>query len=115
MKRQREGVPLCLYVADELYFKVARTAGVPGQLRSFFQRLDADMAAGIELHGETLAQPDQRQRREYVLAQVLWSLEQSQPDFAQRLLGYLALNWPELRAIYVDNRGDHWELRLDIA
>jgi hypothetical protein len=104
--------PLVLYLDGERCLEAPRGA-VPGQLRGWFARLDADMAEGIELGGDWVPAPDARQRGRYVLGRLLSALADSKPEFAHTLLIYLALNWPELRAIRAVSGAGDWAVELD--
>lgn len=106
--------PLVVYLDDALCLEAARAGGVPGQLRAFFARLDADMDAGIELDGEWMAAPDTRQRCRFVLGQLVQALTDGRHDFARSLLAYLSARWPELRAVHVLRTEDGWDVRLEL-
>lgn len=107
--------PLAVYLDGEPCLEAARRAGVPGQLRALFARLDADMDAGIDLDGVWVAAPDSRQRCQFVLGRILHALEAGQTDFARALLGYLAGRWPELRAVHIRRTEVGWDIELEQA
>jgi hypothetical protein len=86
---------------------------VPGQLRSLFARLDADMAAGIDLDGVHVPAPDAQQRCQYVLGRLLAALAEGERELAHTLLIYIANNWPELRSVRVGKGAEDWSVELE--
>ena len=106
-------VPLTLYIDGEPTLEVARGSGIPGQLRALFARLDADMCDGVELDGSWIPAPDDRQRRGYIVQQLLGTVLAGRPDFCRSLLIYLAFHWPELRAVRVRTVAGGWDVELE--
>lgn len=104
--------PLILYLDGAACLEAAR-GGVPGQLRGLFARLDADMAAGLELDGVRVPAPDARQRSRYVLERLLAALAEGQAEFAHSLLIYISINWPELGAVRVVPGAGEWSVELE--
>ncbi len=104
---------LILYVDGAPRLQVARSDGVPGQLRALFKRLDADMDGGIELDGRAIPMPDAGQRARYALGHLLDALAADKLDFARSLLLYIAARLPELQAVRVDAQADTWQVELD--
>ena len=106
-------VPLILYVDGEAAFEVARGSAIPGQLRALFARLDADMHDGVELDGTWIPAPDDRQRRGFIIQQLLGAVVAGRQDFCRSLLIYLALHWPELRAVRIRTVAGGWDVELE--
>lgn len=104
---------LVLTISGETCLSIARSDGVPGQLRSLLERLDADMDEGIELDGAPIAAPDRVQRCHYVLGELLAAITADKPALARSLLIYLSLHWPQLRAIEVHETATDWTVELD--
>ncbi|MFP5504894.1 MAG: hypothetical protein ACLGH6_01730 [Gammaproteobacteria bacterium] len=104
--------PLVLYLDGEPCLEAGR-GGVPGQLRGLFARLDADMDQGIEIDGVRVPTPDGIQRGRYVLGRLLAALAGGEREFAHTLLIYIALNWPDLRAVRVDSGAEDWAVELE--
>lgn len=106
--------PLLLYLDGQPCLEAPRS-GIPGQLRAFLTRLDADMDEGIERDDGWLAAPDVQQRGRFVLGRLLAALADGEMEFARSLLIYLAARWPELRAVRVRGDAAVWAAELDFA
>lgn len=106
---------LVLYLDGRVCLEVSRSGGVPGHLRAWLARLDADMDAGIDLDDGRVADPDPQQRGRFILAQLLVALAEGNSTLARSLLIYLATRWTELRAIRVTEGADDWSVELDFA
>jgi len=104
---------LVLYLNGQVCLEATRSGGIPGHVRAWLDRLDADMNDGIELDDGPVAAPDVRQRGQFVLARLLAALGEGKMDFARSLLFYLATRWPDLRAIRVSEDADQWTAELD--
>ena len=103
---------LVLYLDGETCLEV-RAGAVPGQLRAWLARLDADMDAGIDLDGAWVAAPGVPERGRFVLGRLLSALAEGRTDFARSLLIYLATRWPELAAIRVSGASGDWTAELE--
>lgn len=106
---------LVLYLNGQACLEATRSGGVPGHVRAWLARLDADMDNGIELDDGHVAAPDVQQRGQFVLARLLAALAAGETAFAHSLLIYLATRWPELRAIRVSEDDTNWTAELDFA
>ncbi len=106
---------LILYLNGQACLEATRSGGVPGHVRAWLARLDADMDDGIELDDGPVAAPDVQQRGQFVLARLLAALGEGKTDFARSLLFYLATRWPELRAIRVTEDASNWTAELDFT
>lgn len=104
---------LVLYLNGQVCLETAHSGGIPGHVRVWLDRLDADMDDRIELDDGPVAAPDVQQRGQFVLARLLAALSEGKTEFARSLLFYLATRWPELRAIRVCDEADHWTAELD--
>lgn len=106
---------LVLYLNGQACLEASRSGGVPGHVRVWLARLDADMDNGIELDDGHVAEPDVQQRGQFVLARLLAALAAGETAFAHSLLIYLATRWPELHAIWVSDDETNWTVELDFA
>lgn len=85
---------------------------VPGHKRAALDRIEADFAEGIEIDGERIAEPDEDQRRDYVLQALLYALMEGRRDNVELMALYLARSWPALSDIQASDQGDEFEVRL---
>jgi hypothetical protein len=106
------GGSLVLYLDGERRLEAPRSA-VPGQLRAWLARLDADMDDGIELDDGWVAAPGVAERSRFVLGRLLAALAAGETDFAQSLLIYLATRRPELAAVRVSSTSGGWTAELE--
>lgn len=107
------GQYLTLYLEGAPQLEIQRGGGIPGQLRGLFERLDADMDAGIELDNQPVAAPDAAQRARFVLGHVLTAVAAGKTEFARSLLVYVASRQPELRAVWARSVDEAWQVDLD--
>ena len=105
---------LVLYLDGERRLEAARSA-VPGQLRAWLARLDADMDDGIELDDGWVAAPGVAERSRFVLGRLLAALAAGETDFAHSLLIYLATRRPELAAVRVRGTAGGWTAELEFT
>ncbi len=58
---------LNLFVNDELTFECDCTQELGEEQLVFLDRMDSDMARGIKIHGETISEPDSKQKATCVI------------------------------------------------
>lgn len=104
-----------VYVDGRERLRMERTGGVPGQVRALLARMEADMAAGIELDGRHITTPDARQRGQFLLGELLAALDRGQVEFARTLLICLSQCWPDLSAVHADSAAGDWSVRLEFT
>lgn len=106
--------PLVLYLDGERCLEAPR-GSVPGQLRAWLARLDADMDGGIELDNVWVAAPGIAERGRFVLGRLLAALAAGQMDFAHSLLIYLATRLPDLVVVRVSGTSGGWTAELEFG
>lgn len=89
-----------------------RNVRLPGQQREYLERMDDDMAGGIDLNGEHIAEPDGQQRAKFVAMQLVHALIDSKDPMIAAMCAYLASRFPTLKQVKADEQGEHLSLEL---
>lgn len=97
---------------NKVVMQAERDSTVPGQLRSFFDRMDADMDNGIVLDNNKITKPDTMQRAHYVIANFIYALHNDNTELMNMLCQYLAHRLPELKQVHALEQGDDLTTRL---
>ncbi|MES9936762.1 MAG: hypothetical protein ABW153_09965 [Sedimenticola sp.] len=71
-----------------------------------FARLEANMAEGVQLGQEWVANPDTLQRCQVAADKLLGAIEGHNEGLAMLSAGYILSRQPETRRIRIDNNGD---------
>ena len=106
---------LNIYINQSLVLEYAPSVGTPGQQRSFLEKMDTDMDAGIALGDERIEQPDTMQRAFYVCANLIYALQHEHTEMVQIMCCYLNQRLPHLRQIQATEQGDDLTTRLVFA
>ena len=89
-----------------------RNIRLPGHQRRFLDKMDADMAEGIKLAGQSVADPNPIQRAQFVAIQLLKALQQDEEGLIAATCAYLANRFPEMRRVVASEQGDNVSLDL---
>jgi len=76
------------------------------QQRSYLDRMDQEMDAGIQLDDQFVAQPDQTQRLRYVAISLVQAILADQDQRIAATCSYLASRLPELKQVRIATRPD---------
>jgi len=87
-------------------------ARLPGHVRDFLARMDADMDEGISLAGQVVERPDDMQRVYFVAIQLFKSFTRGNERLRAASCAWLCRRMPELRAVKIDNSGEEISLEL---
>ncbi len=81
---------------------------------AYVQRMDENMDKGISVGDEIIANPDQQQRVEFVIGQMLEALRVNDKRDVDMMCRYLAHRMPELDGVHIVDEGDTFEVTLEI-
>ena len=80
---------------------------LPGHVRSFLDRMDADMEQGIKVDGEQVTSPDEDLKLKYVVHNLLLGLKENNKGLIQSTSTYLGSRYHGLASINViENDGE---------
>jgi hypothetical protein len=87
-------------------------ARLPGHVRDFLARMDADMDDGFSLAGQVVEQPDDMQRVQFVAVQLFQSFMREKERLRAASCAWLCHRMPELREVKVDDSEEEISLEL---
>lgn len=90
-----------------------RSMRLPGHQRQYLERMDSDMDVGIDLAGQTIAEPDSVERAKFVAMHLAQALIDEHDAMIAAGCAYLANRLPELKQVKVIQQGE--ELMLDLV
>ena len=106
---------LTIYRNGELAYEFDKRDGLARMQFAYVQRMDADMDRGIELNGARITSPDQAQRTQFIIGQLLDAVSINDSRGIAMLCRYLARRMPELDAIRVEEDGDEYRVDLEFS
>ncbi|MDH5444050.1 MAG: hypothetical protein OEY52_00750 [Gammaproteobacteria bacterium] len=89
-----------------------RNIRLPGHQRRFLDKMDEDMAEGIQLAGQSIEEPNPIQKAQFVAVQLMSALQQSEDGLIAATCAYLANRFPEMRKVVATEQGDNISLDL---
>ena len=87
---------LSIYINDELAYDYDRTAVLNDSQRAFLDKMDTDMARGIRVSGETITEPDQRQRATFITLNLIRAMQQEDEAKIAVSCAYLSERLPNV-------------------
>lgn len=90
-----------------------RAVRLPGHQRQYLDRMDSDMDCGIDLAGETIAEPDAVQRAKFVAMHMAQALIDEHDAMIAAGCAYLASRLPDLKQVKVVQQDE--DLMLDLV
>ena len=74
---------------------------------TYLDKMDSKMATGLEIGEETIEDPDENQRAQFVAANLYHAIKSEDEAMCSALCSYLATRLPELKQVKLDdNEGD---------
>lgn len=89
-----------------------RNIRLPGHQRQFLDRMDMDMSAGIQLAGQSIANPNPVQRAQFVAIQLMNALRKDEEGMIAASCAYLANRFPEMLKLVAIEQGESVSLDL---
>jgi len=103
---------LRLVVNGEAVLEYQPQARLPGHVRDFLARMDADMDDGFSLAGQVVEQPDDMQRVHFVALQLFQSFRRDKYRLRAASCAWLCQRVPELRAVKVEDSEEEVSVEL---
>lgn len=86
----------------EALFEYDRSIQLPQKQQEYLDRMDQQMDAGIQLGNETIVNPDQQQRAQFVAFTLLNAVKEDNEAVIAAMNSYLAVRYPDLKQIKAD-------------
>ena len=87
---------LSLYINNELAYEYDRATLLSDSQQAFLDKMDADMARGIRVSGETISEPDQHQRATFITLNLIRAMQQEDEAKIAVSCAYLASRLPHV-------------------
>lgn len=105
---------MVVMVNGEALFEYDRSRSITEQQKEYLDRMDQQMDAGIQLGDETVVNPDQQQRAQYVAFTLLTAIEQDNEAIIAAMNSYLAERFPDLKQIKADVDNETRRVMFDL-
>ncbi len=89
-----------------------RNKPLPDYQGAYLDKMDQKMAAGIEVDGQLIAEPDLGQRAQFVAANLVHAIKSDDEANAAAMCTYLAVRLPDLRQVKIDDREGEVSIEL---
>ncbi|MCW8900611.1 MAG: hypothetical protein OQK75_14115 [Gammaproteobacteria bacterium] len=86
----------------EALFEYDRTKQLAAKQQEYLDRMDQKMDGGIQLGNETIVNPDQQQRAQFVAFTLLTAIEDDNEAVIAAMNSYLATRYPDLKQVKAD-------------
>ena len=86
----------------EALFEYDRTKPLAENQRQYLDRMDQQMDAGIKLGTESIENPDQQQRAQFVAFTLVRAIQQDNEAVIAAMNSYLAVRYPDLKQVKAD-------------
>ena len=86
----------------EALFEYDRTKPLAENQRQYLDRMDQQMDAGITLGSESIENPDQQQRAQFVAFTLVRSIQEDNEAVIAAMNSYLAVRYPDLKQVKAD-------------
>lgn len=104
---------LTVVLNGEAVIEYDRSQRLPGHQRQFLDKMDDDMASGVEFNGVMVEQPDQVQRAQFVAIHLIQAILNSQDSVIAAMCAYLANRLPDLKQVRASQSGE--EISFDLV
>ena len=105
---------MVVLVNGEALFEYDRTKPLAEKQRQYLDRMDLQMDEGIQLGADTIINPDEQQRAQYVALTLLTAIEQDNEAVIAAMNSYLAMRFPDLKQIKADTDQNTRKVMFDL-
>jgi hypothetical protein len=106
---------LAVVINDQLTLQYDRDKPLPENQQLYLQQLDEKFNLGIELQGESIANPDIQQKARYMALSLMEGIMYQEDAKAAVSMAWLATRLPDLKQVkaIVDEHGTQFDLIFD--
>ncbi|MDH5600300.1 MAG: hypothetical protein OEY78_03235 [Gammaproteobacteria bacterium] len=99
----------------EAMFEYDRSIQLPAKQQQYLDRMDQKMDGGIQLGNETIVNPDQQQRAQFVAFTLLNAIKNDDEPVIAAMNSYLAIRYPDLKQVKADIDQDNDKVMFDLV
>ena len=103
---------LIIYANDQVAYEYDKETAVDEQKLALFDKMDSDMARGIKIQGELIADPDSKQRATFMAMNLIRAIKQDNQPIVSASCAYLANRLPALIEVHARDKGDTVDIEL---
>jgi len=89
-----------------------RNIELPDHQRQFLDKMDADMAKGMEINGQSSTNPDLGMRAQYIAMHLVRAINDDNDSMISAMSAYLATRLPDLKQVKADEQGENISIDL---
>ena len=86
---------------------------LPDHQAAYLDKMDEKMSEGITVGTENVENPDEGQRAQFVVANLLHALKTDNEQVAGAMCSYLAIRMPELKQLKINEQGEEVSIEFD--
>ena len=86
---------------------------LPDHQAAYLDKMDEKMSEGITIGTENVENPDESQRAQFVVANLLHALKTDNEQIAGAMCSYLAIRMPELKQLKINEQGEEVSIEFD--
>lgn len=86
---------------------------LPDHQAAYLDKMDEKMSEGITIGTENVENPDEGQRAQFVVANLLHALKTDNEQVAGAMCSYLAIRMPELKQLKINEQGEEVSIEFD--
>ena len=103
---------LTIYVNDQVAYDYDKETALEDEQLVFFDKMDSDMARGIKIQGELIANPNNSQRATFVAMNLIRALQQDNEAIISASCAYLVNRLPTLIKVHARDIGNTVNIEL---
>ena len=100
-----------LVLNNEIIYEYSQVTH-PARLRRFFDEIERDLSAGINLVGEAIESPTDLQKFQYISMMLFDALEKNNQNLVEVLSAFISTRCNEIDEINIQQQGDVFNLSL---
>ncbi|MFK5913689.1 MAG: hypothetical protein QM484_04870 [Woeseiaceae bacterium] len=105
---------MVVLVNGEAMFEYDRTKPLAEHQRQYLDKMDTQMDAGIALGDETVVNPDQQQRAQFVAFTMISAIQQDNEAVIAAMSSYLAVRYEGLKQVKADTDESTKKVMFDL-
>ena len=106
---------MVVLVNGEALFEYDRTKILPEQQKQYLDRMDQQMDNGITLGDESVGDPSQQQRAQFVSLTLLNAIKYDNEAVIAAMNSYLAIRYPDMKQVKADRDEDSGKVMFDLV